>query len=272
MDLGNVPAGSSGVAAMIAMARLASSEMPMPPEVATYLHLVRFAVEKLGRPLLKASDADDLAARIESALEDPDRPLIEGLLAGATTPELLEQVASARGDYKQVVEAMGTVNEGRMREGMRYLKTLLQVARLLSEAHGVMLSEATRSLAAKPPLFFLESEDVHPQIAKCLLACLEGSICWLAIAAVINDGDLLPEPWLAEAIVERWVRANKLYLRLLASVPETKVPEDVIPLADRFDLGALEAEQSQANRAWQELASRAQESGAPIFPPPMPTE
>ncbi|MBX3274856.1 MAG: hypothetical protein KF729_31620 [Sandaracinaceae bacterium] len=47
------------------------------------------------------------------------------------------------------------------------------------------------------------------------------------------------EPWLALALVERFVAGVHAHLRLLAAYPGVSVPDDVLPAEDRLDLARI---------------------------------
>src|SRR5439155_5721821 len=93
-------------------------------------------------------------------------------------------------------------------------------------------------------LAFLRNPSVHSEVALSLLGGLKSTVCVLAIcSALISQRKL--EPWLARAILERWVDGQRRLLRLLASIPGTNVPRSVVPESQRLDLHELERQAVQ---------------------------
>lgn len=95
---------------------------------------------------------------------------------------------------------------------------------------------------------------------------LRAVVCLLAMAQVVITGRR-PEPWLARAIIERWVEGIRAQLRLLASLPGTSVSETLIPNEERLDLTRLSRQAEEAHRRMQEKLLEAKASGEEIYPP-----
>lgn len=82
-------------------------------------------------------------------------------------------------------------------------------------------------------------------ITQCLLGGLQAHACAQAIEAALSAGQTLPL-WLARTLMERWTRGLRHLLRLLASVAGDKVPFEIVPRYERFDLAEAESRAQQA--------------------------
>src|SRR5207302_688478 len=80
----------------------------------------------------------------------------------------------------------------------------------------IKLNPVDLSKAVPDPLAFLRDPAVHSEIALSLLGGLKSSVCLLAICHALITHEKL-ESWLARAILERWVDAQRGFLRLPAS-------------------------------------------------------
>ena len=59
-------------------------------------------------------------------------------------------------------------------------------------------------------------------------------------------GEQRVEPWLARALIERFLESAKRHLRMLASIPGIAVDEAIVPHAERLDLAAIEKRHRRA--------------------------
>jgi hypothetical protein len=107
----------------------------------------------------------------------------------------------------------------------------------LSNIPDEALSEAAASLDAVGPSV-LTSAEVPPELASALGGALRAGLCALAIARAIEQGVTL-EPWLARALVERFIVGVHAHLCLLAALPGVAVPDTVLPVTERLDLDAI---------------------------------
>jgi len=63
------------------------------------------------------------------------------------------------------------------------------------------------------------------------------------------------------------IRGLRRHLGVIASLPETDVPERIIPPSERFDLDAEVKRAQQAERGFQRLLDAARASGADVYSP-----
>jgi hypothetical protein len=82
----------------------------------------------------------------------------------------------------------------------------------------------------------LPAPVLKTEVGRALVTGLQGSLCSLAVVQVVLSR-AAPAPWLQFALAERWAAGMRSVLRFFASVPGHAVPEDVVPLDQRFDWG-----------------------------------
>ena len=60
------------------------------------------------------------------------------------------------------------------------------------------------------------------------------------------------EPWLARALIERFIASVRQHLRFVAALVPDEVPETIVPVSERVDLREME----RRHRATREVAAR----------------
>jgi hypothetical protein len=220
------------------------------------LHLIEYAASRHGDVLLSAADLDELDDRLDDLLGDSEvlrwntlvMPLaLSTLRAERPDPAAFAASAESALGHAQVVtlEASGSLLEA-------WMET--QRAALASIADEVAIEAAVALDAVGPSV--LTSPDVPPEVAEAFGGALRAGLCTLAIARAIEQR-VNVEPWLAHALVARFIAGVRAHLRLLAALPGAQVPEAVLPLTERLDLKAI-AERHRRARA---LAAKTFESG-----------
>jgi hypothetical protein len=189
------------------------------------------AARILGAPLLDATERADLDDRIERALLSPEFQSFDDsagqllvLDIGSALPpgRLPAQLAYVLGDGPAVV----------VDEGGRLVVAMLSIAAQIAVLRGRPGPGATGPFAAAL------AGSAHSTILNAILQGARASVAFLGIAHACFEGTKLA-PWLALALAQTYRDGAYEYLRLLASLP-VHVPESVVPLADRYDLEALE--------------------------------
>lgn len=71
-----------------------------------------------------------------------------------------------------------------------------------------------------------------------LAGAFRAGLVLLALGRAAESAESI-EPWLALALVERFVAGVHAHLRLLAAYPGVSVPDDVLPAEDRLDLARI---------------------------------
>jgi hypothetical protein len=103
---------------------------------------------------------------------------------------------------------------------------------------------------ADRPLWFLEDPTLHPILKESMLEFMRADACLLAVTYALI-ANRRPEPWLSLAMADIIYAGSYRRLVLVASIPAMSavVPVEVVPLADRLDMKALD-EETKATEAW----------------------
>ena len=116
------------------------------------------------------------------------------------------------------------------------------------------------------PLWFLTDPTMSVEVARGWHQLMDMLACLLAMASVFL-GSERPEPWLSLALAERWESDLYALLRLVASFPGFDVPDDLVPLHDRYDPQRMEANAERARVRVDQLFAEAERRGASVWPP-----
>ena len=206
------------------------------------LHLIEYVTSAIGRPVLAASDADDLDDRLDSLVgSDALLASIQYLLAQHLTlfetaePPSTTRVAAAVGD------ALGAAQARLLTEAQPMLDAWLSAQRQGIARYATEMStwaERRRDLD-------LASPDVPAELAECMFHALRATVCIIAIAHAVI-GEQRVEPWLARALTERFLESARQHLRMLASLPGVIVDDAIVPHTERLDLAAIEVRHRRA--------------------------
>ena len=206
------------------------------------LHLIEYVTSAIGRPVLAASDVDDLDDRLDSLIgSEALLASIQYLLAQHLTLfETAEQPSTTR-VAAAVSDSLGAAQARLLTEAQPMLDAWLSAQR-----QGIARYAAEMSTwAGRRRDLDLASPDLPAELAECLFHAFRATVCILAIArAVIGEQHL--EPWLARALTERFLESAKQHLRMLASIPGIVVAEAIVPHAERLDLAAIEVRHRRA--------------------------
>ena len=231
------------------------------------LHLVEFAIATLGAPLLEASDLEDLERRLDEQIERPEMNNLLGLMA-ASFPAVAPETTPAASDVAAATAPLlGEGLQGLLREGFRLSEAIaMAIGRLMRLRGPSELQMAAEQRSADKPLGFLENPRIPPEVAASWLAGLRANVLMFALMYPLIYPQT-PEPWLLRSIAEQWIHNQRLYMRFLASIPEAQVPLDIVPAEERMDLEKLFGQTADAARHLEDLARKAIDSGADVFPP-----
>jgi len=206
------------------------------------LHLIEYVTSAIGRPVLAASDVDDLDDRLDSLIGS------ESLLASTqylfaqhltlfetAEPPSTTRVAAAAGD------SLGAAQARLLTEAQPMLDTWLsaqpqEIARYATEMS---------TWAGRRRDLDLASPDLPAELAVGLFHALRATVCIIAIARTVI-GEQRVEPWLARALTERFLESAKQHLRMLASLSGIVVDEAIVPPSERLDLAAIEVRHRRA--------------------------
>jgi len=216
------------------------------------LHLIEYITSAIGRPVLAASDVDDLDDRLDSLIGSECLLASIHLLAQHLTlfetaePPSTMRIAAATGD------SLGAAQARLLTEAQPMLDAWLSAQR-----QGIARYEAEVSTwAGRRRDLDLASPDLPAEIAECLFHALRATVCIIAIARAVI-GEQRVEPWLARALTERFLDSAKQHLRMLASIPGIVVDEAIVPHAERLDLAAIEVRHQRARDVAQRTLSAA---------------
>jgi hypothetical protein len=263
-----VPRGAVGsIAGLVAFVKRAIRNLVLTDEERNLLNLAVYIGVKLGAPLLSAQSRDDLDERIDRVIEGTDLVELSEFGLRVLTDETFQQVMKQeRHVPPEVWSAFGKGATLELEEGDRLaletFRAIWQLKALLPAT--VELVRGTRG--ALDPLGFLADPYVPVPVAEALLGGFQAAACQAAIMQALIT-EQRPEPWLALALAEGWVRSQRAYLRLLASIPGISVAEEIIPAEERLDLAAIEAQALRAEERFRERLDEAKASGESIFPP-----
>lgn len=96
---------------------------------------------------------------------------------------------------------------------------------------------------------------------------LRADACLLTVSAMaMKPSEHSAGPWLRRALAESLAQELYRFVALLASVPGSGVPPDVVPPEDRLDLEALDAEQRRLERGVARIYDAAAKRGTPYAP------
>jgi hypothetical protein len=206
------------------------------------LHLIEYVTSAIGRPVLAASDVDDLDDRLDSLIgSEALLASIQYLLAQHLTlfetaePPSTTRIAAAAGDD------LGAAQARLLTEAQPMLDAWLSAQR-----QGIARYAAEMSTwAGRPRELDLASPDLPAELAECLFHALRATVSIIAISCAVM-GEQRVEPWLARALTERFLESVKQHLRMLASLPGIVVDEAIVPRAERLDLAAIEVRHRRA--------------------------
>ncbi len=235
-------------------------------EPATLAGLVERGASRFGLSLLGASDADDLALRLDELLDRPDFRWFVRLVRRAAEPAMLAETfdldaAPRPEEQARLAALLGEDSTALFCEGLGYLSVALRAAQALLDEVG---AQARGAASCPDPAGLLADPTVPVPVGRLLLAEYEGGAAGLALGLVLLS-ETAPALWLAQALSQKWRDGQWATVRLVASVAGDRVPLDVVPAAARLDLERLEQEQTATEEGFQALVAAAHASGEPVF-------
>ena len=195
---------------------------------------IKRAASVLGAPLLEAESRDDLTDRVENVALLPEfQRFAEGagklLVVVAPAPRAQPSAEPHAG----LVRVLGAGPARVFEEGLRRVPAMLSVVAQLAVTEGSAPSSPARTLTD-----LSARSGLHSTILAGLFDGVRAGAAVLGLAHAIFEGERLA-PWLALALAETFRDGAYAHLRVLASLP-INVPETIVPLADRYDLEALQ--------------------------------
>jgi hypothetical protein len=258
--------GSLGLPPWLAVILRKIRQAFLSDEEKRLIHLMEFAASTFGAPLLAATSLDDLDDRIDAMIERPELSSVRSLLFASLPTSAIEPAALPE-PSPQAAAALGLGSQDLVREAFHLaLAELMALERLSRKLGRSVLQAEAEALRTAKPLAFLSDPRIPPEVSACALAGVRAEVCAFAYVRALL-ADVRPDPWLARAIAERWVEAQRSHLRLIASIPEAEVPYDLVPASERMDLAKLVSETKEIAGRTTDLLRRAIESGHAVYPP-----
>lgn len=231
----------------------------------SFRDILRVARRDFGRPLLAAKSLGELRRKIEWSIEQPSLATI--VHAGAERVTMRAVARAERDNETSADRVTFGASADTINEGFRLWATLAHARQRVIDA---LNAEATLSGSAPgtgvvaDPFQFATSPSVPPPVSRLLLRALRSTPAILALAYARHRAKPLPE-WMAQELVEKWVDGQRAALCLIASVPCSDVPLDVVSAAERLDFTRLD----HAMRIYRER-SRVRFDAARLADYPMP--
>jgi len=223
------------------------------------LLLLDYATSKLGDVLLGATDLDDLDDRLDALLDDPDVFHWNALATGLASAMVARPAVPAEAFASACEPLVGPTPARVLVNAAPLLDAWMRAQHMaLSTIDADMTREAAHAVEALGPAI-LTSPTVPAEVSSALAGALRAGLVLLALERAAQSAKSI-EPWLALALVERFVAGVHAHLRLLAAYPGVSVPEDVLPASDRLDLERIFARHARArahaNRSYEAARAR----------------
>lgn len=218
-------------------------------------------IESVGEDLTSAVDQDDLDARIDASIELPERyQLSAKLITDLDLVTFMNELSREPRRADWPVDLLGGAAVAKLRHMERTLDVLVPICAELFFSPEVQ-KMAREDAASDTQLAFLGDPSIHPDIKEVLLDLIRAERCYSAILYIMISKHA-PAPWLRLSLAEGAADGFYQYLRLWASLSSPKVPFEVVPAADRFDLTALNLSAAISDIWMREFAS----GDGPAFP------
>jgi len=235
--------------------------------------LLRFATSRFGAPLLGASTPEDFEDRLDQVLEDPIFFMANALIFALLNKdrEILSEVeAEAAKEDGSGAEEVFTTESARQRfaEAIRYAAASAEAGlKAIKREPAEKVQADLRSLVLEPrPLPFITDPTVHPTAARALLAALKAGACLFAVCEAMLTNHRMAA-WLEETIATCSLVGQREYLRLIASLPNSGVSEELVPRSERFDADQLTKDAEETHRRFEAELLKSEQSGQSVYPP-----
>lgn len=220
------------------------------------LHLlVEVGASQLGGRVLAATDRDELDEILDELILSSDLDHLNELAVKAAM-ELPSFPTDAMAEF--VEDIAGVVGV----EAARALTDAAELIRVWTDAQLSSLAaigDDSGPLRDLPAISVLDPE-LPPEIAQALIGARRAALTQLALIRALRKDEPL-EPWLASALVSRFVDGVRAHLALIAAL--VPVPEHVVPASARLNLADISARHEHSRRIDRETleAARAAEQG-----------
>lgn len=230
--------------AVVGHIRSAVSNATMSESERNLDRMIELGASRLGARLLAAADLDDLDDRLDDVVESPEMTDYGAMMFRVASDLPRPETSDVVGFAGAVSTVLGSSQANMLIEANPLVSAWMmvhQTALVHLEGLPGASSEAEQLLRSVS----VSDADLPPEMARALAGALRASVIPLAFVRAMLTGSRL-EPWLAHALVERFVGGLREHLRYLASVFPGVVPEDVVPLEDYIDHEAIVNRHSRA--------------------------
>jgi hypothetical protein len=227
------------------------------------------AVSVRAEHILGAGSVEELEALLDDAMAKPELHDYTSAINKWFLPKLgtvFEQLMTPWQPEPEITSVLGAGPAAKLVEQLRLARVILSAIVQLLAARGPDAVAGLDAMRPADPLATLYDASIPVAVRECEHHGFRADVCGLVLLSAIARGAPLP-PWLSLALVERLILGTRDRLRLIASIPGIAVPEDVVPLHERFDLQALEAEVLWQDAQAQEWMRAAEASGQEVYFP-----
>jgi hypothetical protein len=213
---------------------------------------------QLGVPVLEATSVANLEDRLDEAFLRPEyQRYLREATRGLTLEMLrvLSTLSVPSEPSEDMIHALGIAPARIVTATSPHVATIAAIVMPIFAEHG----EDLRAMEPPDCQELFARPGVHSTIRRIFLDYFRCTVALLAMSHAIFAGRKL-EPWLAFALAEKYRDGLYAYLRYWASL-DMHVPESIVPLTDRLDLQALQAEIDANEMLWDQIAQLAPEDG-----------
>jgi hypothetical protein len=268
-----LPSGG-GLLALVELVLSFLTRERLTPEESALLERVRELAGTFGAYILEAENRDDLLARVDAILEDPQfHAAFLGTFAFAanaiedfsTVVEELEEMTDEDVAHLSFAQALGPAAVPCLRQLHRtMIETSRCIGRLLAGTPTVVEIDIP-DVVSDEPLAFISAPSVPVPVAEALLSGLRFNVLILATGA-LRFGRSTPERWLGLAVAELLAGTSRRVLAFIAAMTGTEVPASILPPEERLDLRSLQRSAQAVREAYMRFNAAAERSGEPVFP------
>ena len=266
-----LPSGG-GLLALVEFALSFLTRERLTPEERALLERVRELTGTFGAYILEADSREDLLARVDALLEDPQfHAAHRGAFATYSVKNFpaivkeLEEITEKDVPNLGLAQALGPAAVPAL---IHLHRNVLETSRCLSRLlAGTPLISAfgMPSVVSDDPLAFVSAPDVPVPVAEALLAGLRFNALILAGGA-LRFQQRTAERWLGLAVAELLAGESRRVLAFMAALTGTEVPASLLSPEERLDLRGLQKSAKAVQEAYMRFNAAAERSGEPVFP------
>lgn len=265
------PSGG-GLVALVEFVLSFLTREKLTPEERELLERVRALTGTFGAYILEADDRNDLLARVDAVLEDPQfHTSYRNTVKGHTVAHFraiaaeIEGIADEDVPHLGMAQALGPAALPHLRQLHRNMVAFTGcVNRLLASAPPSEEFDSS-SATSEEPLAFITAPGVPIPVAEALLAGFRLQALFLSVGA-LRFHQCTAERWLGLAVAELLVQESRRFLAFMVALTGTEVDASLLPPEERLDLHSLQLNAVAVEKAYARFNTVAEQSGEPVFP------